>query len=90
MIRFGTILLPDPFKMTRHDSDIEIEFRKLTAKEKDALAAFFKDDAQGTRAEWEYRARGGDTRRVRFNEAALVFVQFAKDAWDTTLALIVI
>lgn len=67
--------------------EAELEFRSLTSVEKDALAAFFKDTARGMLETWTYTDPAGGQRTARFTEAALVFVQFARNVWDCSLRL---
>ncbi len=88
MVRFGQIQLPDPFQRTRKDPDMELEFRALSGREKCDLSSFFKCDALGMEKEWNYTDIHG-TRRVRFNESALVFVEYSKHLWDVTVLLII-
>ena len=52
--------------------------------------AWAKDTARGMLEMWEYTDINGVTRRVRFNEPALVFVQFARNVWDASTALTLI
>ncbi len=67
--------------------EAELEFRSLTSAEKEALAAFFKDTARGMLETWTYTDPAGAERSARFAEAALVFVQFARNVWDCSLRL---
>lgn len=89
MIRMGHVHLPDPFKTMRDGDEVELAFRSLTTKQKDALAKFFKDDARGMLESWGYEDSNG-TRCARFNEAALVFVQHSANAWDVSPRLLIL
>ena len=92
MTRIGHVELPDTSKTSRtgdgHE-EIELEFRGLTTADKDLLAKFFKDDARGMVETFGYEDHNGTT-RVRFNEAALVFAQYAVNSWDTTIRLLIV
>lgn len=65
----------------------ELEFRLLTESQRDALAHFFEDVAEGMRKTWRYIHTDGREYTARFAEPALSFVQFAANVWDVRLRL---
>ena len=91
MIHFGTVELPNPTEIIQENNEagagVKIGLRNLSTVQKDALAAFFKDNAQGT---WVYTGSHGIEQQMRFNESALVFVQFAKNHWDVSVCLMIV
>ena len=87
MIRFGTVELPMPSSSSAGDGAVDMVLRGLSTAQKDALAAFFKDDARGMSETWIYTDAEGAERQMRFDEAALVFVQFGQNQWDVSVRL---
>ncbi len=67
--------------------EAELEFRSLSGAERDQLLAFFEDTALGMSEQWTYTDPAGAAFGARFTEAALEFVQVARNVWDVRLRL---
>jgi hypothetical protein len=67
--------------------EAELEFRSLTAAQKEALADFFANAADGMRELFTYTGPSGTAYQARFAEPSLVFVEYARDVWDCSTRL---
>ena len=87
-VSFGSISLPQPAHASKVGDEMEIRCHDLTLGQKDALANFFRLDAQGTRKTWLYVDERGHERQVRFATELLIFVMHSDGRWDVAMQLV--
>ena len=67
--------------------EVELHFESLSQSEKEALAAFFKDTAEGCLQTFTYSDSNGTARTARFLEPRLEFTKVAPSVWDVRFRL---
>jgi len=71
--------------VVRHEADLE--FRSLTAAQKEALDGFFGSAAEGVCETFTYTDSGETEYTVRLLDGTLEFVKVAPSVWDVRLRL---